>query len=304
METLTTGVAAGWGAAFLAVIAAVCGIFALIRFVSTQVRSHPDLQAAWRHREGSVVEKAWWLLPHLVRRELPRTRFSRLFERIEIHLTQAGRPANETAEDFVASAITEGIFLTFGLSALLWVTVGTPFLLLTAGVGLLHTFGLHPQLLRSAARQRVGKIQRQLPYAIDQMVLVLEAGGTLRESLALLAQDSEEDPLGQEVAQVLGRMAGGRSLNEALVDMSNRIRLEDLSSLVIAINRGEKTGAPMIRTLETQAEIFRFRRLQRAERLAVEAPVKMMFPNIIIMLAVLLLVLGPIFVKLIQTDVF
>lgn len=304
MGALAPGATAGWGAALLAFVAAVCAIVALARLVSAQVRSHPDLQSEWQHRQGSVVEKVWWLLPHLVRRELPRSRFARLFERIETHLTQAGRPTDENAEDFVASAITEGIFLTVGLSALLLVTVGSPFLLLTMGVGLLHAFGLRPQLLRSAARQRVGKIQRHLPYAIDQMVLVLEAGGTLRESLTLLAQNSEEDPLGQEVAQALGRMTGGRSLSEALVEMSNRIRLEDLSSLVIAINRGEKTGAPMIRTLETQAEIFRFRRLQRAERLAVEAPVKMMFPNMIIMLAVLLLVLGPIFVKLIQTDVF
>ena len=54
----------------------------------------------------------------------------------------------------------------------------------------------------------------------------------------------------------------------------------------------------MAKTLETQAEVFRFRRLQRAERLAVEAPVKMMFPNMLVMLAVLLLVLGPVLVKL------
>jgi tight adherence protein C len=79
--------------------------------------------------------------------------------------------------------------------------------------------------------------------------------------------------------------------------------LDELTSLVIALERADTTGAPIAELLETQSEVVQRRRMQRAERLAVEAPVKMMFPNMLILIAVLLIVLGPIFIQLVGRGV-
>jgi pilus assembly protein TadC len=66
----------------------------------------------------------------------------------------------------------------------------------------------------------------------------------------------------------------------------------------MAIVRGQETGAPMAETLSTQAELFRERRLQELEKLAVEAPTKMTFPNMLVMLSVLIIILGPVIVNI------
>jgi pilus assembly protein TadC len=99
-------------------------------------------------------------------------------------------------------------------------------------------------------------------------------------------------------------MDSGASQSAALKSMSDRIGLEPLDSIVMAINRGAETGAPMAQTLTTQAELFRERRLQEIEKLAVEAPAKMTFPNMMVMMSVLLLILGPLIKKMAGSGLF
>ena len=59
----------------------------------------------------------------------------------------------------------------------------------------------------------------------------------------------------------------------------------------------------MITTLETQAEAFREAGFNKS-KLAVEAPTKMTFPNMMIMFAVLILIVGPLMIQLLSSGVF
>jgi tight adherence protein C len=213
-------------------------------------------------------------------------------------LVKANTEPGETTDAFLGRAVVEGICITIVVSLLALMLIGRPLLLLALAAGIGWALGVRPQLLHSTAMQRVAEINRRLPYAIDLGVLLLQAGGTLREALHLLAQGN--DPFAEELRLALSAIQSGTPQGTALENMAERIQLEDLSTLVLAINRGEETGAPMAAALTTQAEVYRFRRMQRAEKLAVEAPVKMMFPNMIIMIAVLLVVLGPLLVQLAQ----
>jgi tight adherence protein C len=145
-------------------------------------------------------------------------------------------------------------------------------------------------------------IYRAIPYALDLGVLVLQAGGTLREVLEQVAKG--KGPFADELRITLNEIDSGASQATALKNMSNRVRLEPLDTVVLAINRGEETGAPMAETLATQAELFRERRLQELEKLAVEAPTKMAFPNMLIMLSVLILVIGPLIVRIVTSGMF
>jgi tight adherence protein C len=279
--------------------------WALARWLAGRVDRHPDLVAEYRAEAtgSSWPYRTGRLAVRLVARELPQSRLAGLRRRITENLGRAGAPAVLTPEAFLARALLEGCGIAVTVAVLMLALTGSPFVLLAGGLGLLHALGIRPHLLHAQAQERVLHIQRRLPYAMDLAVLVLRAGGTLREALTLAAE-RQGDPLAQEIALALTQMRTGTHPAKALTDMADRVRLEDLSTLVIGLNRGEEVGAPMAQTLETQAEIFRFRRMQRAERLAVEAPVKMMFPNMIIMLAVLLVVLGPIFVKLVNEGLF
>jgi tight adherence protein C len=285
--------------------AAALAVWALARWAAAWLDRNPDLVRAFREEAPASPwpSRSGRLAVRLVSRELPQSWLAGLRRRIDGDLARSAASKSLTADAFLARALLEGLGLAVAVAALCLALAGRPFVLLAVGVGLLHALGIRPHRLHAEAQERVLKIQRRLPYAIDLAVLVLRAGGTLREALTLVAERSG-DPLAEEIALALAQVRAGTSQPNALSALAERIRLEDLSTLVIALNRGEEVGSPMAQTLETQAEIFRFRRLQRAERLAVEAPVKMMFPNMLIMLAVLLVVLGPIFVKLINEGLF
>ena len=110
--------------------------------------------------------------------------------------------------------------------------------------------------------------------------------------------------LAADLRITLLEMDSGATQATALRNMGERVGLESLETILMAINRGEETGAPMVNTLITQAESFRKRRLQEIERMAVEAPTKMTFPNMMIMISVLLLIVGPLLIQLVSSGLF
>ncbi len=281
-------------------LAAFLATYAMGRGLPRAMARHPDLLVDFNkdRRKTPWIFRVWRVLLQITARELPDGLVARLRSQIERDLIRVAAPRERTPEIFLGEAVLGGLAVTLLFGLLLLATLGQMFSFLALGFGLIYTFGIRPQQLRSDAQQRVAKISRQLPYAIDLAALVLSAGGTLREALEVICGHSRDEPLAQEVAIALAEMRSGVTQARALRNMAERLELSDLTSLVIAINRGEEAGAPMGTTLRTQAEIFRFWRLQKAERLAVEAPVKMMFPNLLIMLAVVLIVLGPVIIKL------
>lgn len=285
--------------------AGMLALLALVRWIGSLLERHPDALRRYRaERESSAWPfRAWRLMVAVAARELPQGALETLRKRVENDVTRAGESEDTEAEDFLGQAVVEGLLIALGLLVVDWLLFGRPLILLALGGGLFHAFLLRPHLLHARANERVGQIYRRLPYAIDLSVLVLRAGGTFREALEMVAKE-HEDPLSDELSRALAEIRSGTSQARALSNLAERIRLEELTSLIAGINRGEETGAPLARTLQIQADIFRFRRLQRAERLAVEAPVKMMFPNMLIMASVLLIVLAPVFIKLLTEGLF
>jgi tight adherence protein C len=151
-------------------------------------------------------------------------------------------------------------------------------------------------MAKADGEQRSRKVYRRLPYALDLGVLVLQSGGTLRDALEIISEN--EDPLAEEFRTALKELDSGAPQATALLNVSKRVGVDALDAIVMAVNRGTETGAPMAQTLSTQAELFRERRLQEIEKLAVEAPTKMTFPNMLVMMSVIVIVLGPVLVKI------
>lgn len=207
------------------------------------------------------------------------------------------RAASElTADEYLGQTLFEGvlIFLIAGLACLF--LFGPASLLIPLILALAWVYFVRPSLVEGDGIKRSRAIYRRIPYALDLAVLVLQAGGTLREALEVAA--TRDDPLAQEMRAALKEMDSGATQAAALRNMSDRVGLESLDSIVMAVIRGLETGAPMAQTLAMQAELFRERRLQELEKLAVEAPTKMTFPNMLVMLSVLVIILGPVLVKI------
>ena len=103
---------------------------------------------------------------------------------------------------------------------------------------------------------------------------------------------------------MLQELKMGKTRREALRDMANRVNLENLSTVVAALIQAEQLGTSLGPVLRIQYEMLRLRRSQRAEKLAMEAPVKMVFPLLFIFTSVFLLLFGPVIIKAFQGKLF
>lgn len=144
-----------------------------------------------------------------------------------------------------------------------------------------------------AKRQR--KIILGLPDALDLMVVCVEAGLGILASLQRIGLESRRtNPiLSEEFHLVTLEARAGKSTTEALRSFAIRSGVTDVSSLVAMLVQTERFGTSLADTLRVQADSLRVMRMQRAEELAGKAPLKMMFPTLLIFAATLMMTLGP-----------
>ncbi len=174
-----------------------------------------------------------------------------------------------------------------------------------AGLGLGVFAGFAPgYIIGHKSVQRRILINRALPFALDLLVLTMEAGSSFQESIVILTESDRTSPMAQEFTHFLQAVRYGKTRKAALAEMAERIRSDDLTPVVDAINTGEELGTPVGKILRIQAEGIRATRTQRAEKLAAEASSKILFPTLLIMLAVLLMMMGPVVIKAVRGNLF
>ena len=84
----------------------------------------------------------------------------------------------------------------------------------------------------------------------------------------------------------------------ALKNMAERVRQPDLKSVAYALVQADELGVSIGSILRIQSEQLRGRRFDRAEKLANEAPVKMLGPLMLcIFPAVFVILLGPLLLQ-------
>lgn len=128
---------------------------------------------------------------------------------------------------------------------------------------------------------KVRKVLRDLPFYLDVLTLALESGLNLTSAMRQAVDKGPSGPLKVEFVKVMRDLRAGRSRAEALRMMADRLALPQVSSLVSALLTAERQGASLGVVLRAQAEQRRHERFMRAERLAMEAPVKMLFPLVL-----------------------
>ncbi len=179
-------------------------------------------------------------------------------------------------------------------------------------VGLLASVGagVHPALsaslgalgvccplfwLRDQIKKRLLQISRALPYHLDLLTLAVEAGLDFTGALGKVVERGKHGPLRDELQLVLKQLRVGRTREEALNDMVGRVRLPQLTQFVRALIQADKMGTSLGKVLRIQSVQMRVERTQRAEKLANQAPVKMLFPLVAcIFPTVFMILFGPI----------
>ena len=149
--------------------------------------------------------------------------------------------------------------------------------------------------LYGAVRRRHLAIQRALPFVLDLLTLSVEAGMDFISALQRNCKSRRLDPLNEELLRMTKEIQVGSSRREALKNMADRVRQPDLRAVAAALIQADELGVSIGAMLRIQSEQLRSRRFDRAEKLAAEAPVKMLGPLMLcIFPAVFIILLGPV----------
>ena len=148
-------------------------------------------------------------------------------------------------------------------------------------------------------RHRSRLMVRQLPFLLDLTTLCVEAGLTLQGALQQAVERGPAGPLRDALQDVLSDMRTGMSRQQALRALADRAGLPAVRMLVAALIQADTLGMSLGPILRAQSEQYRNERFLRAERQAMEAPVKMLLPLVACIFPCTFLVIGfPIAVRL------
>jgi len=155
---------------------------------------------------------------------------------------------------------------------------------------------LYPEnWLRKTARRRHLSILKSLPNLLDLLTLSVEAGKDFLTALRDILARRPSDVLGEEFKRTLHEIQLGKQRQQALRDLSERVHQPELTSVINAIIQADELGVGIGQLLRIQGDQLRHKRFARAETLANEAPVKILFPVVLFIFpSVFIILVGPI----------
>jgi tight adherence protein C len=214
-------------------------------------------------------------------------------ERIRTLLVEAGM-YNTTPVRFMGYRVLIGggvplLWLWFVISA----GLKPPLIFITTLLFAAVAWIMPERLLRDRATQRLNEIDYQLPELIDLLVVTVEAGLGFVGSLQTAASRIK-GPLGQELRLTLQEQNMGLSIQEALMHMLNRVDTPSMRSFVRSIVQGETLGVSIGQIMRDLAQEMRRRRRATAQERAQKAPIKILFPLVLLIFpAMFVVLLGP-----------
>jgi tight adherence protein C len=267
--------------------------------------------------EGSAIRDAAWRdrLPAMLRLLRPALRWYAATvddsltgherDAIQVRLNTAGSAYLITPAEFLVIrrfAFVAGIAVACYVIFVLQIT-DPMYLALTAS---LPPFAwLYPDIwLRDRASKRRAGFEKQFPFFLDVLVLGMKAGLTFAASVEQAVDHLQEGPVRQEFSRYLRETRAGSARRIALERLAVRVAIPAVTNFVACVSQAEETGGSLADVLSDQARQRRQERFLRAEKLANQAPVKMLFPLIALLFPVTFIIIGfPIVIQLVESGV-
>ena len=236
----------------------------------------------------------------LVPNVLPLVRSAALrtqLEQTDEQLRMAGYDQTLSAERFLGLRIVLAVFGV--VFAILLLMAQQP----AGGLLAILLFLIYPSTwLKAIIRKRHLSILKALPNLLDLLTLSVEAGKDFLTALREINGRRQKDALTEELTRTLHEIQLGKSRQAALRDLGNRVRQGDLTSVVNAIVQADELGVSIGQLLRIQGDQLRSKRFSRAEKLANETPVKILFPVVVFIFpSVFLILMGPIIMQAMNT---
>ena len=110
----------------------------------------------------------------------------------------------------------------------------------------------------SKAKKRLAALEEQLPDAVELMVRSLRVGHPFVSAVHTVAREMS-DPLASELGMIADEAAYGRDISEAIRAMAERLDIQDLRFLAVAVGIQQKSGGNLAEILQGLAEVIRAR---------------------------------------------
>jgi tight adherence protein B len=172
----------------------------------------------------------------------------------------------------VLLSVVAFVGLTFGTGAGVVVRV---IVAVAMGVGAVFIW------VSNTAKKRLGMIEEQLPDAVELMVRSLRVGHPFSSALGIVAKEIP-DPLATEMGVISDEAAYGRDVGDALKSMAERLDMQDLRFLAVAVTIQQTSGGNLAEILDGLAKVIRsrFKLFRRVKAITAEAKWSGMFLSI------------------------
>lgn len=277
-------------------------VFCTLMAVVQLSRSVPEEDREFMDPLPSVLSFIWPLVRIIAYYICSRIPFAYL-KNVEERLRRNGVSYMMIAEEFIALRLISALLaLGFGYALIRMVGEWNPILFVVLpAVGFFY-----PDIwIRDIRKKQVDSILRTLPSYLDFITMAVEAGLNFSGAIEQARKKAPPGPLVIEFGIVLRDLRAGINRAKALQRMAERLEIHEISSFVNAVVQAEKMGSSMASVLRIQAEQRRNERFQRAEKKAMEAPVKLVGPLVIFIFPTTFIVLAfPIAIKFLQGGYF
>ncbi|HOY67505.1 MAG TPA: type II secretion system F family protein [Candidatus Ozemobacteraceae bacterium] len=263
-------------------LASILGLFFINRMTSGIMPDPEDQMAVTNDPKRKAGR--WWLIRPLLKilasmnERLGGGLIDRIREELRYLLGAAGSPADLSVNEVLGlqevSALVFTLGIAFFLQPLKYGLLGVVLLLVLLPIG----FYLPRLYLTHLIRRRQQNIEYELPYTIDLLSLSIEAGLDLIGGMQKIVEKSRPTDIVVEFQMFLSDIKFGKSLEEALTEMAERVQVLSFFTFVSSLIQAQRLGAEIGPTLRAQAEQMRYQRMIQAEERVNQLPVKLLIP--------------------------
>lgn len=261
--------------------------YGLLRVPEQKIEHFDNPPLLYRLFKLPINAIAFYIKPVIAQKTYQKYETNIIFAGVEYQF----KPEQVIAGKWVASAVLGIIFLPFLLMA------GQSLFLILP----IMMFGyIYPDLwLKQTKQERNNQIAKTMPFFLDMITLSIESGLNLNAAIKQTVQKGPNGVVRSEFEKLLRDMNTGISKSDAFRKMGQRIDDQSIKSLTSSIIQAEKMGMNLGPILRSQAEQRRTERFLKAEKLAMEAPVKLLFPLVVFIFPCTFIVIGfPVYVMM------
>jgi len=202
-----------------------------------------------------------------------------LIARTDAKLERAGYPGGLRGADWMGVKLLSTIVVGIAVGLLALATGRVQLALVFGLAGAALGFMAPEFWLGSRGRKRSFEMVLQLPDALDLLTISVEAGLGFDAALVKVTEKMK-GPLSDEFKRAAGEQRVGKSRQESLRGITERVDVKEFQNFISAIIQADQLGVSMSKVLRIQSEQLRQARRQRAEEKAARAPILIMLPTV------------------------